>query len=104
VWGRLVEPRKGHVDKLHRQDMTKTREDCRLILPDRVAHGAARTAELQPVLDVERLRAEHVLGQTVRKVEVGRTRFVAPATPVAWGAVSHTLVHQDLPLAPAVLG
>jgi integrase len=33
----LVEPRKGYVEKLHRQDTTKTREDRRLILPDAVA-------------------------------------------------------------------
>lgn len=36
VCGTLIEPRKGFVDKLHRQDTTKTREDRRLILPDRV--------------------------------------------------------------------
>ncbi|TWG97802.1 phage integrase family protein [Nocardioides sp. J9] len=38
VCGTLVEPRKGFVEKLHRQDTTKTREDRRLILPDRVAN------------------------------------------------------------------
>lgn len=34
VRGTLIEPRKGYVDHLHRQDTTKTREDRRLILPD----------------------------------------------------------------------
>lgn len=34
VRGTLIEPRKGYVDKLHRQDTTKTREDRRLVLPD----------------------------------------------------------------------
>ena len=33
VRGTLIEPRKGYVDRLHRQDTTKTREDRRLILP-----------------------------------------------------------------------
>jgi hypothetical protein len=33
----LIEPRKGYVDKLHRQDATKTRDDRRLVLPDAVA-------------------------------------------------------------------
>ena len=37
VCGTLIEPRKGYVEKLHRQDTTKTREDRRLILPDAVA-------------------------------------------------------------------
>lgn len=37
VRGTLVEPRKGYVEKLHRQDGTKTREDRRLILPDATA-------------------------------------------------------------------
>jgi integrase len=37
VCGTLIEPRKGYVDKLHRQDTTKTRADRRLILPDAVA-------------------------------------------------------------------
>lgn len=37
VCGTLVEPRKGYVAKLHRQDTTKTRADRRLILPDAVA-------------------------------------------------------------------
>ena len=37
VCGTLIEPRKGYVAKLHRQDTTKTREDRRLILPDEVA-------------------------------------------------------------------
>lgn len=36
VCGTLIEPRKGYVEKLHRQDTTKTREDRRLILPDGV--------------------------------------------------------------------
>lgn len=37
VCGTLIEPRKGYVAKLHRQDTTKTRADRRLILPDAVA-------------------------------------------------------------------
>ena len=37
VCGTLIEPRKGYVDKLHRQDTTKTREDRRLILPHAIA-------------------------------------------------------------------
>jgi integrase len=37
VRGTLIEPRKGYVEKLHRQDTTKTRGDRRLILPDAVA-------------------------------------------------------------------
>lgn len=37
VRGTLIEPRKGYVDKLHRQDSTKTREDRRFILPDATA-------------------------------------------------------------------
>ncbi len=37
VCGTLIEPRKGYVDKLHRQVTTKTRADRRLILPDGVA-------------------------------------------------------------------
>ncbi len=36
VCGTLVEPRKGFVDALHRQDTTKTRDDRTLILPGRV--------------------------------------------------------------------
>ena len=42
VCGTLVEPRKGYVDKLHRQDMTKTREDRRLILPRPCRANAGR--------------------------------------------------------------
>ncbi|TWP34292.1 tyrosine-type recombinase/integrase [Leekyejoonella antrihumi] len=37
VCGTLIEPRKDYVERLHRQDMTKTREDRTLILPDHVA-------------------------------------------------------------------
>jgi integrase len=37
VRGTLIEPLKGYVEKLHRQDATKNREDRRLILPDAVA-------------------------------------------------------------------
>ncbi|MEO7784364.1 MAG: hypothetical protein ABIR97_07320, partial [Terracoccus sp.] len=37
VCGTLIEPRKGYVARLHRQDTTKTREDRRLILPDATA-------------------------------------------------------------------
>lgn len=37
VRGTLIEPRKGYVATLHRQDTTKTREDRRLILPDATA-------------------------------------------------------------------
>jgi integrase len=37
VCGTLIEPRKGYVEKLHRQDTTKTREDRTLILPRHVA-------------------------------------------------------------------
>jgi integrase len=36
VCGTLIEPRKGFVDSLHRQDTTKTRDDRTLILPGRV--------------------------------------------------------------------
>ena len=36
VCGTLIEPRMGFVEKLHRQDATKSREDRRLILPDTV--------------------------------------------------------------------
>jgi integrase len=48
VCGTLVEPRKGYVDKLHRQDMTKTREDRRLILPDHVARMLIERMRRQP--------------------------------------------------------
>ena len=48
VCGTLVEPRKGYVDKLHRQDMTKTREDRRLILPDHVATMLVERMRRQP--------------------------------------------------------
>ncbi len=48
VCGTLVEPRKGYVDKLHRQDMTKTREDRRLILPDHVATMLVERMHRQP--------------------------------------------------------
>lgn len=48
VCGTLVEPRKGYVDKLHRQDMTKTREDRRLILPDHVARMLVERMRRQP--------------------------------------------------------
>lgn len=37
VCGTLIEPRTGYVERLHRQDMTKTREDRTLILPEHVA-------------------------------------------------------------------
>jgi integrase len=48
VCGTVVEPRKGYVDKLHRQDMTKTREDRRLILPDHVATMLVERMRRQP--------------------------------------------------------
>ena len=48
VCGTLVEPRKGYVDKLHRQDMTKTREDRRLILPDHVTRMLVERMRRQP--------------------------------------------------------
>lgn len=48
VCGTLVEPRKGFVDKLHRQDATKTREDRRLILPDHVAWMLVERMRRQP--------------------------------------------------------
>ncbi len=48
VCGTLVEPRKGYVDKLHRQDMTKTREDRHLILPDHVATMLVERMRRQP--------------------------------------------------------
>ncbi|KRA29849.1 MULTISPECIES: site-specific integrase [unclassified Nocardioides] len=37
ICGTVVEPRKGFVDHLHRQNRTKTGDDRRLILPDAVA-------------------------------------------------------------------
>lgn len=46
VRGTLVEPRNGYVAKLHRQDMTKTRED--LILPDHVARMLVERMRRQP--------------------------------------------------------
>ena len=48
VCGTLVEPRKGYVERLHRQDMTKTREDRRLILPDHVARMLLERMRRQP--------------------------------------------------------
>lgn len=48
VCGTLVEPRKGYVERLHRQDMTKTREDRRLILPDHVATMLVQRMRRQP--------------------------------------------------------
>jgi integrase len=48
VCGTLIEPRKGYVDKLHRQETTKTREDRRLILPDAVAAMLAERLRRQP--------------------------------------------------------
>lgn len=48
VCGTLVEPRKGYVDRLHRQDMTKTREDRRLVLPDHVARMLVERMRRQP--------------------------------------------------------
>lgn len=37
ICGTVIEPRKGYVDHLHRQNRTKTGDDRRLILPDAVA-------------------------------------------------------------------
>lgn len=37
VCGTIVEPRRGYVEKLHRQDSTKTRDDRTLILPSAIA-------------------------------------------------------------------
>lgn len=48
VRGTLVEPRKGYVERLHRQDMTKTREDRRLILPGHVARILVERMHRQP--------------------------------------------------------
>ena len=48
VRGTLIEPRKGFVDKLHRQDTTKSREDRRLILPDAVAEMLRDRMRRQP--------------------------------------------------------
>lgn len=48
VGGTLIEPRKGFVDKLHRQDTTKSREDRRLILPDPVAEMLRERMRRQP--------------------------------------------------------
>src|SRR3954454_5834791 len=48
VRGTLIEPRKGFVDKLHRQDTTKSREDRRLILPDAVAEMLRERMRRQP--------------------------------------------------------
>ena len=48
VRGTLVEPRKGYVDKLHRQDATKTRTERRLILPDATARMIRERLHRQP--------------------------------------------------------
>jgi integrase len=48
VRGTLIEPRKGYVDKLHRQDTTKTRDDRRLILPDATARMLRERMRRQP--------------------------------------------------------
>lgn len=48
VSGTLVEPRKGFVDELHRQDTTKTRDDQTLILPSRVVEVLRRRIERDP--------------------------------------------------------
>ncbi|WP_182378926.1 tyrosine-type recombinase/integrase [Nocardioides sp. WS12] len=37
ICGTVIEPRKGYVDHLHRQNRTKTGDDRRLVLPDAVA-------------------------------------------------------------------
>lgn len=37
ICGTVIEPRKGYIDQLHRQNRTKTGDDRRLILPDAVA-------------------------------------------------------------------
>lgn len=37
ICGTVIEPRKGYVDQLHRQNRTKTGDERRLILPDAVA-------------------------------------------------------------------
>jgi len=37
ICGTIIEPRKGYVDELHRQNRTKTGDDRRLILPNAVA-------------------------------------------------------------------
>lgn len=48
VCGTLIEPRAGFVEKLHRQDTTKTREARVLILPDHVAVMLQRRIEQLP--------------------------------------------------------
>lgn len=48
VCGTLVEPRKGYVEKLHRQDTTKTREDRTLILPSRIVEVLQQRIERIP--------------------------------------------------------
>ena len=51
VCGTLVEPRKGFVDTLHRQDTTKTRDDRTLILPDRVVAVLRQRLDRDPPSD-----------------------------------------------------
>lgn len=48
VCGTLVEPRRGYVEKLHRQDTTKTRQDRRLILPTAVVEMLQERMERRP--------------------------------------------------------
>jgi integrase len=48
VRGTLIEPRKGYVDKLHRQGTTKTRDDRRIILPDATARMLLQRIRRQP--------------------------------------------------------
>jgi integrase len=53
VRGTLIEPRKGYVDKLHRQETTKTRDDRRLILPDATARMLRERMRRQPPVSRE---------------------------------------------------
>lgn len=48
VCGTLIEPRKGYVDKLHRQDRTKSGDHRTLILPSRVVEVLKRRIERDP--------------------------------------------------------
>ena len=52
ICGTLVEPRRGYVEQLHRQDSTKTRDDRTLILPAGVAEVIRRRIERHAISDI----------------------------------------------------
>jgi integrase len=88
VCGTLVEPRKGFVDTLHRQDTTKTRDDRTLILPGRVVAVLRQRMDRDPPANPDAPVFGTRVGTWLSPANM-RTRLrraISRATPTAAGS------------------